>query len=529
MTPPPAAAVATAPSMAPFGGITEPSEIQRVVLANSHRERLSQSELDDILGARSGIGPGRPGNLTPFQEAKLREIWLLACKTFGVYNKDTLDYVASLCPVVNDPTPSLNTTDSSVSTASKKSRGGFFSRKKKDDEPATPEPSSQSTSGAIGIVIPDVDTLVLDNDKHGSNKAFKSALDSYSGDELRRAFWEMVKADHPDALLLRFLRARKWDVKAAFIMAVAALHWRLAEYKVDSDIMKNGEMAALQMSRSSDPTVKKDGEDFLKQLEMAKNMLLGVDKEGRPVSIVRVKLHKAADQSAAVLERFTVYAIETSRIGLRAPVDTATIVFDMTDFGLANMDYAPVKFMIKCFEANYPESLGAIFIHKAPWIFSSIWNVIKGWLDPVVASKVNFTKDTAELSQFISMDNLHHSLGGNLKYEWKYTPPVEGENDKMLDTAAKDRLEKARKQTVLAFEEATIEWVIKSLLLARGDNPQVTQDAVDDAMNHRHRLAKDLRSHYWALDPYIRARSFYDRLGTFPRSQGANNLMRLPK
>ena len=32
-------------------------------------------------------------------------------------------------------------------------------------------------------------------------------------------------------------------------------------------------------------------------------------------------------------------------------------------------DYAPVKFMIKCFEANYPESLGVVLVHKAPWVF----------------------------------------------------------------------------------------------------------------------------------------------------------------
>jgi hypothetical protein len=41
----------------------------------------------------------------------------------------------------------------------------------------------------------------------------------------------------------------------------------------------------------------------------------------------------------------------------------------MTGFSMANMDYAPVKFMIKCFEANYPESLGTVLVHKAPWIF----------------------------------------------------------------------------------------------------------------------------------------------------------------
>lgn len=36
---------------------------------------------------------------------------------------------------------------------------------------------------------------------------------------------------------------------------------------------------------------------------------------------------------------------------------------------MANMDYTPVKFMIKCFEANYPESLGAVLVHNAPWVF----------------------------------------------------------------------------------------------------------------------------------------------------------------
>ena len=55
----------------------------------------------------------------------------------------------------------------------------------------------------------------------------------------------------------------------------------------------------------------------------------------------------------------------------------------MSNFSLSNMDYTPVRFMIKCFEANYPESLGVVLVHKAPWIFQGIWKVIKGWLDPV--------------------------------------------------------------------------------------------------------------------------------------------------
>lgn len=46
-----------------------------------------------------------------------------------------------------------------------------------------------------------------------------------------------------------------------------------------------------------------------------------------------------------------------------------TVIFDLTGFSLANMDYTPVKFVIKALEANYPECLESILVHKAPWIF----------------------------------------------------------------------------------------------------------------------------------------------------------------
>ena len=69
----------------------------------------------------------------------------------------------------------------------------------------------------------------------------------------------------------------------------------------------------------------------------------------------------------------------------------------MTHFTMANMDYTPVKFMIKIFEANYPESLGTVLVHKSPWLFQGIWKIIKGWLDPVVAAKVHFTSSVEDL------------------------------------------------------------------------------------------------------------------------------------
>lgn len=34
----------------------------------------------------------------------------------------------------------------------------------------------------------------------------------------------------------------------------------------------------------------------------------------------------------------------------------------------------------------YPERLGELYLINAPWGFSTVWSVVKGWLDPVTVS-----------------------------------------------------------------------------------------------------------------------------------------------
>lgn len=170
----------------------------------------------------------------------------------------------------------------------------------------------------------------------------------------------------------------------------------------------------------------------------------------------------------------------------------------MTGFSMANMDYSPVKFMIKVFEANYPESLGAVLVHQAPWVFQGIWSVIKGWLDPVVASKVHFTKNANDLSQFIEMKHVPKDLGGQEDWTYKYVEPVPGENEKMKDVETRRKIEAERSQIVREYEAATIKWC------------KTGEAAVQ---NTRLQLAEKLRANYWRLDPYVRARSLYDRWG----------------
>lgn len=253
--------------------------------------------------------PGRPGNLTADQEAKLKELWKLTLRVFGV-SAESLGLSGEL----DEEGLEEEESSSVASPEKKKKRKGFFRRKARSEKGK--EDGAKEVDG-IHIKAGDTD------DKYGQTKEFQKALADNPPEDLRKAFWSMVKHDHPDGLLLRFLRARKWDVEKALVMLISTMQWRAKEMHVDDDIILKGEGHALAESKSSNAAEKKEGEDFLAQLRLGKSFLHGTDKEGRPMCFVRARLHRQGEQSEPSLERYTVYTIETARLLLSPPVDTA--------------------------------------------------------------------------------------------------------------------------------------------------------------------------------------------------------------
>jgi hypothetical protein len=256
---------------------------------------------------------GRPGNLTAEQEEKLREAWIATLQVFGVLGNNHSKGANGngINELASGP---CQKSGASSPDKPKKKRISLFGRKHKDsDTESTTSVDSTSPAGAP------VDA----NDKYGQIKQFHDTLARQSPESLRATFWSMVKHDHPDALLLRFLRARKWDVGKALVMMVSTMYWRATEMHVDDDIMRFGEEGSLIASQSSDSATKKFGEDFLAQMRMGKSFLHGVDKSGRPICFVRVRLHKQGEQNEESLERYTVFIIESARMLLAPPVDTA--------------------------------------------------------------------------------------------------------------------------------------------------------------------------------------------------------------
>ncbi|KAE8423051.1 CRAL-TRIO domain-containing protein [Aspergillus pseudocaelatus] len=408
--------------------------------------------------------PGYVGNLSSDQEAKLRQIW-------------------SIILTLNDiPQPEFQ----DVTLENQEKRPRSVHRRSSS--------LSKTVSNTSNSNLPsDLDQILLGLGINSTElKTIRDCLNRASIDEIRRSLLSTAKQDHPDSLLLRFIRARKWDVSKAFAMMLEALVWRVKEQHVDEMIVSNSELRALKESENkSNPEKAKAGSTFLAQMRMGKCYVHGTDRAGRPIGIVKARLHNPKAQSEDVIKRYILHVIESARLVLVPPVES--------------VEYAPVKFLIDCFQANYPESLGVMLIHNAPWIFSGIWKIIKGWMDPVIVSKVDFTYTAADLEKHIAPEQLVKELGGKDQYEYKFIEPVEGENERMEDTVARDALLSERERIGEDLLKATAEWIE---VAKEDDSVKIT--AVKERRND---IIEQMRLNYWKLDPYVRGRGHLDREG----------------
>jgi hypothetical protein len=171
--------------------------------------------------------PGRPGNLTDEQSVKLKEMWSTAFKVFGIPQ----DRIAPVPENDNEPSSEVSRTGTDVSDGQQK-KGKLTSIFKKTKDPEVSPSPARSTND----IPSDVSKLSIadGDDKYSQTKEFREAIATSTPQEIHDAFWKMVKADHPDSLFLRFLRARKWDVNKAIVMLVATMRWRSKEIDVPS-------------------------------------------------------------------------------------------------------------------------------------------------------------------------------------------------------------------------------------------------------------------------------------------------------
>ncbi|TKA22360.1 Sec14 cytosolic factor [Salinomyces thailandicus] len=213
--------------------------------------------------------------------------------------------------------------------------------------------------------------------------------------------------------LLRFLRARKFDVQAAKKMYEDAEHWR-AEFGGPGGVDK--------LVRTFDYKEKPQVFKYYPQYYHK------TDKEGRPVYVEQLgKVDLEALRKITTDERMLQNLVcEYEKLAdPRLPaasrkagnlLETCCTIMDMKGVGLtkAGQVYGYLQSASGISQNYYPERLGKLYIINAPWGFSGVFAVVKRFLDPVTVAKIHVLGSgyKSELLGQVPKENLPKELGG---------------------------------------------------------------------------------------------------------------------
>lgn len=97
-------------------------------------------------------------------------------------------------------------------------------------------------------------------------------------------------------------------------------------------------------------------------------------------------------------------------------LETCCSIMDLKGVGVSKVSsvYAYVKQASAISQNYYPERLGKLYLINAPWGFSSVFSVVKGFLDPVTVQKIHVLGSgyQSELLGQVPKENLPKLFGG---------------------------------------------------------------------------------------------------------------------
>ncbi|KAJ2892474.1 putative sec14 cytosolic factor protein [Zalerion maritima] len=209
--------------------------------------------------------------------------------------------------------------------------------------------------------------------------------------------------------LLRFLRARKFDVNLSLKMIEDCEKWRkdtnLDETVVNWEYPEKPEVFKYypQYYHKTD----KDGRPvYIESLGNADlKALAKITTEERMLTNLAVEYERVADPRLPACSRKSGHLLET-----------CCTIMDLKGVGLmkASEVYGYLRQASNMSQNYYPERLGKLYVINAPWGFSGVWSIVKGWLDPVTVNKINILGGSyqSELLKQIPAEDLPKQFGG---------------------------------------------------------------------------------------------------------------------
>eukprot|EP00884_Botryococcus_braunii_P020362 jgi/Botrbrau1/7009/Bobra.0165s0038.1 len=156
-------------------------------------------------------------------------------------------------------------------------------------------------------------------------------------DEVKRQM-EESSLGVPDSETVRwFLRDRDFDVEETVLKLQKFMKWRSEIRPQDLTLPDVAEEAAT-------------GKAYLHK---------HFDISGRPVVVVRARLHVTGQRPLEESQRYCAYLLEEALRMMQDDTETILGIFDLRGFGPSNADFGFVRFLVDVFFQYYPKRLGA--------------------------------------------------------------------------------------------------------------------------------------------------------------------------
>jgi len=159
-------------------------------------------------------------------------------------------------------------------------------------------------------------------------------------------------------------------------------------------------------------------ESIEKEISSGKAFYHGKDKEGRPLCYIKVRFHDSHDSDEEI-QRHLVYILEQGVQLMTPPVETCSVIFDLSDIHMKNLDFKTTKYFVDMLEKYFPETLGWALIVNSPLIFHGFMKLVNPILPKKTAEKVQILKEEG-LKEYIEESDLLTSYGGKDTYEHNY-------------------------------------------------------------------------------------------------------------